>query len=65
MEREHETEQLEGVLLGVCAELACRMDVDPLLVRVNVVLVGLLLAPIVVAAYLLARVLLGRRCVAC
>jgi phage shock protein PspC (stress-responsive transcriptional regulator) len=62
---EPETEQHESVLMGVCVELGRWMDVHPLLVRVNVVLAGLLLAPLVVALYVLAGLILGRRSVVC
>jgi phage shock protein PspC (stress-responsive transcriptional regulator) len=60
-----ETEQHESVLMGVCVELGRWMDVHPLLVRVNVVLAGILLAPLVIAAYVLAGLLMGKRKVAC
>jgi phage shock protein PspC (stress-responsive transcriptional regulator) len=62
---EPETEQHESVLMGVCVELGRWMDVHPLLVRVNVVLAGLLVAPLVVALYVLAGLILGRRSVVC
>jgi phage shock protein PspC (stress-responsive transcriptional regulator) len=51
--------------MGVCVELGRWMDVHPLLVRVNVVLAGILLAPLVIAAYVLAGLLIGKRKVAC
>lgn len=65
MDREHKLDQHEAVLMGICARLAERADVNPLLVRVNAVLIGLLLAPVVVPAYVVAGLLLGRRTVAC
>ncbi len=65
MNPECQNEQHERVLMGVCLRLAEWMDVHPSLVRVNVVLAGLLLAPLVIAAYVLAGLLMGRRSVAC
>ena len=65
MDREHECDRLEAVLLGVCARLADRIEVDVRLVRLNAVLIGLLLAPVILPAYRLAGLLLGRRTVAC
>ena len=65
MDCEHKLDRQEGVLLGVCARLAERVDVDPRLVRVNAVLLALLLAPVIVPAYGIAGLLLARRTVAC
>lgn len=65
MDREHKLDRHQAVLLGVCARLADRADVDPRLVRLNAVLLGLLLAPVILPAYVLAGLLLGRRTVAC
>lgn len=65
MDREHKFDGHEAVLLGVCARLSDRIDVDPRLVRLNAVLIGLLLAPVILPAYVLAGLLLGRRTVAC
>jgi phage shock protein PspC (stress-responsive transcriptional regulator) len=65
MNREHKLDREEAVLMGVCARLAERADVNPLLVRVNAVLIGLLLAPVVVPAYVLAGLVFGRRTLAC
>jgi phage shock protein PspC (stress-responsive transcriptional regulator) len=65
MDRDNENEQHESVLMGVCLELAQRMDVHPALVRVNVLLSGLLLAPLVAPAYVLTGLLLTRRSLAC
>jgi phage shock protein PspC (stress-responsive transcriptional regulator) len=65
MDGECQNEQHERVLMGVCVELARRMDIHPLLVRVNMVLAGLLVAPLVIAAYLLAGLLLGKRKAVC
>jgi phage shock protein PspC (stress-responsive transcriptional regulator) len=60
-----EAEQHERMLMGVCAELASRIDVSPSLIRANFVLSGLLLAPVVVAAYVVTGLVMGRRRVAC
>lgn len=65
MNREHKLDGHRPVLLGVCARLADRIDVDARLVRLNAVLIGLLLAPVILPAYILAWLLLGRRTVAC
>jgi phage shock protein C len=65
MDREHKLDQHEAMLLGVCARLADWAEVDPRLVRLNAVLLGLLLAPVIVPAYGLAGLVLGRRTVAC
>lgn len=65
MNREDEPEQHERVLMGVCVQLASWMDVHPTLVRVNMVLAGILLFPLMMAAYVLAGLLMGRRSVAC
>lgn len=64
MDRDDEAEQHERVLMGVCVQLASWMDVHPTLVRVNMVLAGLLLFPLVIASYVLAGLLMGRRSVA-
>ncbi len=45
--------------LGVCATAANWVDVDPFLVRVNAVLLGLFATPIVIVAYVIAGVLIG------
>jgi phage shock protein PspC (stress-responsive transcriptional regulator) len=65
MDREHKLDKHEAVLMGVCVRLADWADVDPLLVRVNALLIGLLLAPVVLPAYGVAGLLLGRRTLAC
>ena len=65
MDREHKLDRHQAVLLGVCARLADRADVDPRLVRLTAVLLGLLLAPVILPAYVLTGLLLGRRTVAC
>ena len=65
MDREHKLDQHEAMLLGVCARLADWAEVDPRLVRLNAVRLGLLLAPVIVPAYGLAGLVLGRRTVAC
>lgn len=65
MNREHKLDCEEAVLMGVCARLADWAEVDARLVRVNAVLLGLLLAPVIVPAYGLAGLLLGRRTLAC
>jgi len=48
-------------LMGVCSGLANRFEVDPLPVRVTVVLAALILGPIAVAAYLLTGLIANRR----
>jgi phage shock protein PspC (stress-responsive transcriptional regulator) len=65
MDREHKLDQNKAVLLGVCARLACWAEVDPRLVRVNAVLLGLLLAPVVVPAYGLAGLFFAGRTQTC
>ena len=65
MDREHKLDRHVAWLLGVCARLADWADVDPRLVRLNAVLLGLLLAPVILPAYLVAGLLLGRRTLAC
>ncbi|WP_324748879.1 PspC domain-containing protein [Sphingomonas sp. LY54] len=40
-------------MLGVCAGLARWMDVDPLLVRVTMVLLTVFVSPVAIPAYLL------------
>jgi len=65
MDREQRSHRHQAALLGVCARLADRADVDPRLVRLNAVLLGLLLAPVILPAYVLAGLLLGRRTLAC
>ncbi len=65
MERDDEAEQHHRVLMGVCVQLASWMDVHPSLVRVNMVLAGILLFPVMIAAYVLAGLLIGRRSLAC
>ncbi len=45
--------------LGLCTAVAKMVDVDPFLVRVNAVLLGLLAAPVVIVTYLIAGVLIG------
>jgi phage shock protein PspC (stress-responsive transcriptional regulator) len=55
----------DEILMGVCARLACWADIDPFLVRVNVALAGILLAPAVVTAYVAAGFLMRRRALGC
>ncbi len=64
MEQDDEAEQHQRVLMGVCVQLAGWMDVHPSLVRVNMVLAGILFFPLVITAYVLAGLLMGRRCIA-
>nr|WP_295370406.1 PspC domain-containing protein [uncultured Sphingosinicella sp.] len=64
MDRDDEAEQHEAMLMGVCVQLASWMDVHPSLVRVNVVLAGILFFPLVIAAYVLSGLLMGRRSIA-
>lgn len=47
--------------LGVCAGFARWADVDPLLVRVTLVLITLLLGPMAILAYLLTGLLAASR----
>ena len=65
MDPEHKLDQHDAILMGVCARLADWAEVDPLLVRVNAVLAGVMLAPIVLPAYAVTGLLLGRRTLAC
>ena len=65
MDREQKLDRHDARLLGVCARLADWADVDPRLVRLNAVLLGLLLAPVILPGYLVAGLLLGRRTLAC
>lgn len=65
MNRQYQPEEADAVMLGVCARIAAGLDVDPLLVRVNAVLAGLMFAPIIVPAYLVTGLLLRRRIVDC
>jgi phage shock protein C len=50
-----------ATLLGVCAGFANWADVDPLLVRVTLVLITLFLGPVAILAYLLTAFLAGQR----
>ncbi len=65
MDRDHQLNNAEPVLTGVCARLANWADVNPLLVRVNVILGAILLSPIVIPAYAAASLLGGRQAIAC
>jgi phage shock protein PspC (stress-responsive transcriptional regulator) len=65
MDGEYQLDKAEPVLMGVCAHFADWAEVDPLLVRINAVLVGVILAPLALPAYALAGLLLGRRRLAC
>jgi phage shock protein PspC (stress-responsive transcriptional regulator) len=59
-------EQVEAgtMLIGVCAALALRADVDPFLVRINAVLLALVAAPIALALYAGAGLWMKRRLLA-
>lgn len=43
--------------LGICAGLARSFDVDPTLVRITLVLLGLFTGPVVILAYILAALI--------
>jgi phage shock protein C len=46
-----------AALMGVCSGFAKWMDVDPLLVRVTLVLITLFLGPVTILAYLATALL--------
>ena len=49
-----ELDKTNAALFGVCAGLARAADVDPVLVRIAVMLTSVFLAPIAIPAYLFA-----------
>jgi phage shock protein PspC (stress-responsive transcriptional regulator) len=49
-----------GMLLGVCSGVARTLDVDPLLVRAIVIVVGLLAGPLALVAYVASAVIMPR-----
>jgi len=65
MQRDDRLFRPSPALMGVCSHIADWADVDPLLVRVNAIIVGIIAAPVVVPAYLLAAWTLEKRLVAC
>lgn len=46
-------------MLGVCAGIARGLDVDPMLVRVNLILLTIFLGPLALIAYLLIALTAG------
>lgn len=65
MNREYHFEKAEPVLMGVCAHFADWVEVSPVLVRVNAILLGLIFAPLSIPAYGIAGLLLARREITC
>ena len=50
-----------GWIAGVCAGIANRLRIDPAIVRVAVIVAGLFLPKLVIAAYLIAWLVLDER----
>ena len=50
-----------GWIAGVCAGIANRLGIDPAIVRVAVIVTGLFLSKLVVAAYLVAWLVLDEQ----
>lgn len=50
-----------GWIAGVCAGIANRLRIDPAMIRVGVILTGLFLPKLVIAAYLIAWLVLDEQ----